>query len=342
MATKLEINTNVQKRARTTGLDDMVDDFINNSIDELQDPGWAFAPRRLHHHLWSFNKRKTTFSTVANQEDYQLPRDLDEIGLLRQTDSPYKLRQLPDEIFYRMYPNPTATGNPFLYRVWEETGVATDLSTDDKVSVVSDNTADTTQKVSVVGYRSSDGMRDSEEISLNGTTTVDGTITWKSGRPLRISKSADTTGKISIYEVTTDTNLLVELGPEERATRFKELSLYPIPGSAITMYLEYFTRLRHVHQDTDAPDLPEKWHWVIEQGTLAKLYEYKQDKEMIASTYSIYLNAVRNMIISDNVVYDYIPYLRSTMSWRRRYDRYKLGDEAASGYYGTPYGLWPW
>jgi len=98
-----------------------------------------------------------------------------------------------------------------------------------------------------VGY-STDGFLQSEELNLNGTTEVNGTLTYDAGRILKVSKSAQTTGKITISEFTAGTELLI-LGPEERTARFKMIGLYPIPGSAITMYLEYFTRIRRLVND---------------------------------------------------------------------------------------------
>ena len=143
--TRGEIRGYIEKITREENIDSQINDYINQTIMEVNDPAWAFeqiATMRGYHYLWSFNRRKHTFSTVASTENYQLPRDLVEIGLIRQTSSPQKLRFMPDEIFYAYIPNPTATGNPKWYRMWEEEGVSTRLSTDDKIKVVSSSTSD--------------------------------------------------------------------------------------------------------------------------------------------------------------------------------------------------------
>ena len=80
MATRKELRDSINTRARETGVNDMINGLINQVLGEIQMPGWAFAPRRVHHHLWNFNRRKTTIDTVASQEDYELPRDLDKVG----------------------------------------------------------------------------------------------------------------------------------------------------------------------------------------------------------------------------------------------------------------------
>src|SRR3990167_7210008 len=93
-------------------------------------------------HLWSWLKSKTTFSTVASQEDYVLGREVDKIALLRQTTSPTRLLRMTDEQFYKRDANPTATGNPLLYRTWEVDGVSTRLTTADTIDVVSSSASD--------------------------------------------------------------------------------------------------------------------------------------------------------------------------------------------------------
>ena len=334
-----EIVSNINDRVQESGVDDMIKDLINQVLMEIQNPGWAFTPSRTHHHLWNFNRRKTTFSTVADQEDYRLPRDMESIGLIRQTTSPNKLIQVDDQTFFRLIPNPTAKGNPFYYRLWEDVGLATALSTDDTITIVSDSTSDiTSYYVSITGYETANGIRTSEQLTLNGTTNVNGSITFKANKRIVISKSRTTNGTITIKETTSGTTLLT-LGPQDQSPRFKVMGMYPIPSAAITMYLEYFTRIRLLYTDTDSPDFDEVWHYVVEQGVLSKMYEYKQDAQRQAVALGIYKQGVLGMIEADKANYDNIPYLRSMAESRMRRGPVKLGDEAASGSYGTPFGL---
>ena len=145
--TRKEIRDHVASTCRETGINSLIEDYINQTLMEIQDPAWAFeqiAGMRGYQHLWSFNRRKNTLTTVEDQEFYQLPRDLDKIGLIRQTESPIKIQYVPDEIFYRFIPYPTATGNPKYYRLWEEEGVETRLAAADTIDVVSDSASDST------------------------------------------------------------------------------------------------------------------------------------------------------------------------------------------------------
>jgi hypothetical protein len=323
METFKEIYDEVANTTRETQIESLIKEWVNLSLMELNDPGWAFEQIgiRGYAHNWSSNRRKHSFPTVASTETYQLPRDLDKISLVRQTDSPAKIAYIPDEVFYRYIPDPTATGNPLYYRLWEEEGVSVRLSVDDKIKIVS-SVADTA-KVSIVGY-SVEGFLQSEELTLNGATLVSGTLTYDAGRVLKVSKSAKTSGKVTVSEFTAGTTLVV-LGPEERTARFKMMGLYPIPSSVITVYLEYFTRFRRLVNDTDVPDIDEKWIYVIRLGAIAKVREY-QDKPEKAEAQAIYASAVRGMVKADIQNIDYIPHLLSQRPGRT--GRVELGESS--------------
>lgn len=310
LKTLSELRSHISTTARELNINSTIDEFINTTLQEINDPAWAFEqtnPMRGYNHRWSFNRRKNTITTVASTEFYQLPRDLDEVFIIRQTDTPKKLRFYPDEIFYKAVPNPTATGNPRIYRLWEEEGISTRLTTADTITIVSSSTSDTTQKVSIVGYNAN-GFIQSEELSLNGTTTVNGTLTYAANMPIRISKSANTVGYITVKEASGATNLVI-LGQEERSPRFKVVGLYPIPDAAITLYLEYYTRIRRLVNDTDVPDIDDKWTWVIRLGGLAKVYQYQGKEGLFNTTQALYAAGVRTMVKSDIGNSDYNPML---------------------------------
>ena len=124
-----------------TQIGSLVEDFINQTLNEMNDPGWAYRNRNFNH-SWNFLKQKTTFSTVNGTTDYVLRREVDRVSIVRQTTTPIKLDQVTDEDFFKFIPNPTAKGNPRFYRLWETEGVATRLATADKIDVVSDNAGD--------------------------------------------------------------------------------------------------------------------------------------------------------------------------------------------------------
>ena len=317
MRTLSEIRSNVAATTRESQINSLIDSFINMTLQEINDPAWAFesvSPFRGYNHLWTF-KSANIHSPVASTEFYQLPRDLDKIRLIRQTTSPTKLLYVPDEIFYRYIPNPTATGNPLYYRLWEERGVSTRLATDDTIQIVSSSTSDNSSfTVSVVGY-DTNGIVQSESFTLNGTTAVNGTKTFDAGRLQKFQNPA-TTGNITVKKKLRHN--LVVLGPEERSPRFKVIGLYPIPSAAITISLEYYTRIRQLVNSQDVPDLDEKWIWVVRLGALAKVYQYQNKAaDYIITQQNLYAAGVRSMVKADMLMPDYIPVLRNQNSFKQ-------------------------
>ena len=305
LSTLYEIRTHLATVTHESQINDLIDEMINLTIMEIQDPAWAL---KGHNHLWNSNRRASTFATVASTETYQMKRDFDKMGIIRQTASPVKLKYIPDELFYMYVPNPTATGNPRYYRLWEEFGVSTQLSSNDTISVVSSSTSDTsTFKVTIRGL-DANSLDVTEVLTLNGTTTVTGSTTFS--KILQVSKSGKTTGTITVKAVTATTTLCL-IAPEERSPRFKRISLYPIPSSAITISYEYWTRFRQLVNNSDVLDFDEKWHWVVRQGALAKIFQYQNKETDFAQTQVLYTMGVKSMAEADIQNVDFIPVLRS-------------------------------
>ena len=312
LSTLAEIRANVAFTVRESQINSRIDQYINLTVNQIN-----------NFHPWSFLRRKTTFNTVDSQESYQLPRDVDRIGLLRNTQQ--RLRQVPDHLFYKWVPNPTTeTTYPRYYRLWEQVGVATQLSTDAEIDVVSDN-ADDTQSVTVEGL-DSNGIFRRETYTLVGTTKQEGSITFS--KILQVSKSAATTGIITVTEDDGDTTI-VTLMPWERAPRFKTISLYPIPSTNdVVHYLEYFTRLKELVNDQDVPNLDTKWLFLIREGTLAKVYQYQNKENDYAVAIGIFRDGLKQMRKQDMLNIDYIPYLGAGKS--RKQGLWSEDDDFAS------------
>ena len=303
--THAELRSSIGKLIRDTTTDGatFITDCLNLTLLEIH-----------NYYTWSWLKRKTTFATVASQEDYRLDEEVDRVAFLRQRSSPIKLTYVPDRLFYTLIPNPedATTGSPFYYRLWEDTGFTASLAADDTIEVLSSSTSDGSSfKVRVVG-RNTDGIVIAETLTLNGTTAVTSTNTFDSGSLLRVSKSANTTGVISVRR-TTGSTVLIRIAPTEVNPRSKILSLYPIPSSAITMYLEYFERPFLLSDDHDVPQLDPKWMPVLREGTLAKLWPYKDAETKALAAQNFYEAALKRMRKEDEQLSDYVPVLQP---WR--------------------------
>ena len=295
-----EMTDHLAAVVQDTQIETLLQRFVNLTLGEI----WTAAP-------WGFKRRKQTFATVASQEDYNLDAEVDEIRLLRLRSTPRKLVYIPDHIFYELQADPegTGSGTPWGYRLWEETGFATNLAAADTVYINSSSTADTSTFTVRISGRNSSGEIVTETLTLNGTSNVTSSTTWAASGLMQISKSARTTGTITCYR-TTGATQLTELAPDETAPRFKRLSLYPIPSSALTLYLEYDERLRPLFHATDVPQMDHKWNWVLIEGALAKTWEYKQNETASAQHYAIYRDGLKQMMKQDARNMDYVPALR--------------------------------
>ena len=301
MKTLKELRDNIASTVRESGQATLIDSFINLTIHEIH-----------NYHVWTWLRRKQTFSTVASQEDYTLDEEVDRIALIRQIAVPHKLMYVPDRLFYKLISDPESlsTGVPYYYRLWEETGFSTNLAAADTIYISSSSASDTSSfTVRIVG-RNSSGEIIAETLALNGITAVTSTNTFAANGLMQVSKSAATTGTITVYR-TTGATVLSELPPDERAPRFKKVSFYPIPSEAVTTYIEYYERPRLLVHDSDTPQLDHKWNWVIREGTLAKMWEYKQNEQSFAAHLAIYTNGLKMMKEQDMVNMDYIPVIEA-------------------------------
>jgi len=306
VSSRKEIRDSVLKTTRQSNaqIGDFVNDCINLTINEINDPAWAF-PRKNYNHKWSWLRRKTSFDTVDGTTDYVLGRDIDTVALMRQTQTPTKIRQVSDERFFNFIPNPTATGNPKIYRLWEQDGVSTRLATADTIDVVSSSASDAGSAelaVTVWGYVG--GVWQPETYTLNGVTDVTGSLTFQA-REILVSKQRDTTGTITVSENSGGT-ALTTLAPQERSARFKVASLYPQPGSAMTVDVEYYTFIHQLESDSDVPEFHQKWHYVVRLGTLSKIYQYLNKETDFVGSQALYASGVRAMVASDRVNPDLI------------------------------------
>jgi len=306
LVTADQIRDNIARTVRDNQIDSLIFSFMNLTGMEIH----SF-------HTWTWLRRKQTFSTVTNQEDYNIDSEVDRIGFLRQLTTPQKLFYIPDELFYRFLPNPEdkSTGTPRFYRLWAETGFSAQLAADDTVYVVSSNSADGASFNVRIRGRNASGEPISESLTLNGTSNVTSSTTFEAGGLFSISKSAATTGTISCRRTTGDT-LLAEMEPDNLAPRYKRLSLYPVPSAAITMHLEYYERYLFLVNDTDVPQMDSQNNWVLREGALAKTWEYKQNEVAAAQHQAIFDRALLMMRRQDDSNRDYIPVIQPRFQHR--------------------------
>lgn len=291
-------------RQQNSQIGGLVNDFINLSLARINYPGWAF--RNNHSHLYTWLRRKNTITVTA--EDYVLGREVDKVALARQISSPTVLRQVPNDMFYEYVPYPTATGDPKFYRLWEVEGVSTRLATAGTLDILSSSTSDAGSAelaVSITGFVA--GIQRTETYQLNGTTAVAGSLSFQA-REVYVQKQKNTTGTITVRR-NSDSSTVVVLSPTDRAPKFKIMSFYPIPSST-AVYLEYYTNIPSLYNDSDVPGIPEQYHYVVRLGVIAEIYKYLNKEQDAMGAESTFASAVRAMVAADDSEPDLIESMR--------------------------------
>lgn len=121
--------------------------------------------------------------------------------------------------------------------------IFTDISAVDTVEILSSNTADTTQTVTITGRRA-DGVIVSDILSLNGTTVVTSTETFE--RILKVIMNADAVGIVTIRKQS-DNVTIGDIPVGERGFRrpFYDATAYSTGGGAKVLYEKCFLVNNH-------------------------------------------------------------------------------------------------
>lgn len=213
---------------------------------------------------WTFKQRKTTLALTSSTSEYNLGKDIGEPYIVLSSLSPYLIRATAEEDFDTRVPNPTATGNPDRYMLFEYAGVEVQPTAASALSITSTSASDTTQSVLVRGVVS--GQEDYEQVTLNGTTPVSTTKQFSSIRS--VTKSAETAGRVTVQSDSgTVTNLT--MGPLEKTIRLKKVRFYPTPSNSGTITIKHFKVPFVPTQALDDSEIPSRWDYVVEQWAFA-------------------------------------------------------------------------
>jgi hypothetical protein len=219
---------------------------------------------------WSFKQREDTITTVASQIGYDIPPNVGEVYIALLSDTPYRIWGINTDLFDQRVPNPTSTGNPHVFTMWEYTAVTNQPTSASSLSVSSSSTQDSTAKIFIKGLVS--GEIDNETVTLSGTTPQ---VTSKSfSKVISVTKNNTTIGRVTITSnAAVVTNLIIN--PAERTPRIRKTRLYPIPASALTVTFKHYALpplLRDPNEDTE---IPYRWDPIVNEFALSYALQIK-------------------------------------------------------------------
>lgn len=196
---------------------------------------------------WRESELTLSISVAAGQSEAIIPHEMERVKAARWSDD---TTLWPVEMSNLMESDPGVfdrTGTPNRFAELGTVGVAT-APGGSVITVVSSSAADTGLTVSIRGEVGATEYQ--ETLTLNGTTTVTGTIAWD--RIFVIGKP-ETAGTITVRN--SASTVLVALWPFERARQHCRLYLQEKPLEADTLFVVGKRRARELWLDSDVPIL---------------------------------------------------------------------------------------
>jgi len=244
---------------------------IDNIPTNLNTLAIAFL-NRVYENVWNvypFRDEKVVTSTIsASSQDLVFPQEVDTLRALRSATNP--ITPIGELTMSRFAPGmfDDTGANVYYFYNMPDSPVLTQPSAATAITIVSDDTNDTTQTVRIFGLVG--GLETFEDISLNGLTPVAGSLLFTELKS--ISKDL-TTGRISIKESTTT---LGTIPGWDYKGAYRKVRLNPSPSAAETLYFEATRRFLRLTSDSDTL-LLGKAGAAIFSLLMAELHEYNKD-----------------------------------------------------------------
>lgn len=165
------------------------------------------------------------------------------------------IEEITSRQFQKSYPGQTDTGDPFHYYNLGNFGVQVQPTGDGAITVVSDSASDTTTTyVTITGF-SPAGLMVRETLTLNGTTGVTGSQSFKTVE--RIVKSSDDgivfVGNITVTDVNSTTLAVIPIWVD--SPEYVWIELYPTPDTARRYTFSAAAFKPDLVKDEDWPDV---------------------------------------------------------------------------------------
>ena len=223
---------------------------------------WVLADILASDDFW-WNKDKDTFATVAAQAQYFLsPRvSGDKIwGMYDQTNDNYVTKK-DLKFFYEIDPTPTDGGDPEFYAYVGQEECQVVPAAADVIRFSSSNSADVSIDVLVRGKVS--GLDRYEVLTVNGTTTVTGALTYDASVPLSISLQSKAAGLITF---TVGATTVAQLLPGRLREQRPLVQLYHVPDGAYTLEYHFYKRSLPLVSDAEIVDIPDEGFKALRYG----------------------------------------------------------------------------
>jgi hypothetical protein len=225
-----------------------------------------------------------TFASVASQARYGLS-NVAQVKAMTEATNDQKL-EARSLAWYRTHnPDPANNeGTPEVFVPLGQVAVAqVPAVTGTGLWIVSSSASDTTPTVTIDAIRVGGYPHSPTAATVNGVTRVQ--IGGASGLTdyidvTQFQLSAACVGDISLYDASSDGNLLAVIPRGQTTSRYWGFLLSPTPSAATTYVVDIEHEVLPLANDTDEPLLPPRFHRLLALGARAKEYEQKADERL--------------------------------------------------------------
>ena len=225
--------------------------------------------RVLSETFQDLRQRIYTGATVASQATVGLPLEVRTILDVQDTANRENLEEMPVEEFDKLDPGRTETGTPMRYFNIGRFGLQVPINATSRISVESSVASDTSNLFARVTYYDANGVRTSENLTLNGTTAV---LTTGSADPTeargveRVTKyvaaNASFSGNVLVKDVTAGV-VIARIPIAYDSVDYTWIEFDQIPSSALSLQVRAMSTKPPLVNDNDWPEYDDQYHDIL-------------------------------------------------------------------------------
>ena len=216
--------------------------------------------------------REFSLTTRADVGTYGMPLYVKQVERIEDGTNDKNIYTITKRKYQDRYPGDTTTGTPDLAQPFGTFGVQRQPAANGVITLVSDNAGDAGSNYIVVltGFDSS-GNLIREEVTMNGTTSVDSTSSFTTlQRPVKVPATGYAfSGAVTLSDASANTLGVIPTWWE--SPDYFWVEFYPIPSAALTYTITAQMRQPPLVEDEDWPEIDQDFHDLIWRGTLVDL-----------------------------------------------------------------------
>jgi hypothetical protein len=250
----------------------------------------------------------------------------------RQWGYPTQMQYMTEQYFRMSAIDDTVKGIPWVYRMWQENMVIGQPLQPSIVSITSSSASDTSGSVVVFGIVS--GYPDYDTLTLNGTSTVNGTKSFSSIE--RVTKSAPTVGRVTVTTNSANNTVAVlPVGDTTGGVMYSKIAIWPLPDAIFPIQVSYYKDPYRLVNDNDIHEMGQEFDEALILMSVAKI-KYETGQAEGDSFAALYIDEIKSLRRTNMDKPDWNPSLRRPSGTSRNNGLMTrgVGFMQMGGYYG--------